>query len=295
MTYFLELVINGISLGTNYALITLGFVMIYKATDVFNFATGSMMLLGAYAVARLHGSLGFVPAVIVGAMIGGAGAVVIERIISRAKRADRTSLGILTLGVDVLLATELTRRIGQQILSFGDPWGDHNLSFGPVTVPTARIAALVASLLIVLAFFLVFKFSEWGIAIRAAAEDEEAAELMGIRRSRVSVSAWVIAGVLATVAGVFLGTAPSPGLTNGSNLSAFNAIPAGVVGGLDSTGGAIVGGVIIGVVQSLAAGYNSQLSFLGQPLGDVSAYVVMLLVLLWRPSGLFGTRELARV
>lgn len=295
MTYFAELVVDGVSMGTNYALITLGFVMIYKATDVFNFAIGSMMLLGAYFVARLHASLGFVPAVLIGVVIGGIGAVVIERVISRAHRADATSLGILTLGVDILLSTELNRRIGQNVLSVGDPWGDHSISVGPITVPTARVAAMAVSLLIVGAFFLIFKYSEWGVAIRAAAEDGEAAELMGIRRSRVSMMAWLVAGGLTAVAGVFLGTAPSPGVTSGSNLSAFNAIPAAVVGGLDSTGGAVAGGVIIGVVQSLAAGYNAQLSFLGAPLGDVAAYVVMLIVLLCRPSGLFGTKEAARV
>jgi branched-chain amino acid transport system permease protein len=246
-------------------------------------------------VARLHAAIGFVPAVLVGVAVGGVGAVVIERVISRARRADATGLGILTLGVDILLSTELSRRIGQNVLSVGDPWGNDSVTVGSVTVPTARIAAMVVSLLIVAAFFLVFKFSEWGVAIRAAAEDGEAAELMGIKRGRVSMAAWLIAGGLTAVAGVFLGTAPSAGLTNGSNLSAFNAIPAAVVGGLDSTGGAVVGGVIIGVVQSLSAGYNTQLSFLGAPLGDVSAYVVMLIVLLWRPSGLFGTREAARV
>jgi branched-chain amino acid transport system permease protein len=118
---------------------------------------------------------------------------------------------------------------------------------------------------------------------------------MGISRSRVSVVSWLVAGALATVAGVFLGTSPSPGLNNTSNLTALNAFPAAVVGGLDSTEGAVVGGLLIGVVQSLAAGYNDKLSFLGSPLGDVASYGVMLVVLLWRPSGIFGTREVARV
>jgi branched-chain amino acid transport system permease protein len=296
VTYFGELIINGLSLGFIYTLISLGFVVIFKATEVINFAQGSMLLLGAYLVARLHDSIGCVPAVLVGIAAGAVGALVIERLfIHQARHADPTALAILTIGVDIVLATELTRRIGQDVLSFGDPWGNDTVDLGPFTVPQARVAAMAVSVVIVAAFFVAFKYSGWGVATRATAEDPEAAALMGIRRGRVSLVSWVIAGALATVAGVFLGTSPSPGLTNTSNLTALNAFPAAVVGGLDSTGGAVAGGLLIGVVQSLTAGYNDHLSFLGSPLGDVSAYVVMLIVLLVRPSGLFGTRELARV
>lgn len=295
MTYFGELVINGLSLGCIYTLIALGFVVIFKATEVVNFAQGSMLLLGAYAVARLHSHVGFVLAVLIGMAIAAAGAVVIERLLSRARFADPITLSIITIGVDILLATELTRRIGQQVLSFDDPWANRTVDLGPFTVPQARVAAMIVAAVLIAVFFVAFKYSTWGVATRATAEDFEAAELMGIRRGRVSLVAWLVAGALATVAGVFLGTAPSPGLNNTSNLTALNAFPAAVVGGLDSTGGAVAGGLLIGVVQSLTAGYNSDLSFLGSPLGDVSAYVVMLVVLLWRPSGLFGTREVARV
>jgi branched-chain amino acid transport system permease protein len=296
VTFFGELLINGLSLGFIYTLISLGFVVIFKSTEVINFAQGSMLLLGAYVVARLHDSLGFVLAVLVGVAVGAAGALIIERVFVRQARfADPTALAILTIGVDIVLATELTRRIGNDVLSFGDPWGNDTVGLGPFHVPQARVAAMLVSVVLVAAFFAAFKYSSWGVATRATAEDGEAAALMGIRRGRVSVVAWIVAGALATVAGVFLGTSPSPGLNNTSNLTALNAFPAAVVGGLDSTGGAVAGGLLIGVVQSLTAGYNDHLSFLGSPLGDVAAYVVMLLVLLWRPSGLFGTKELARV
>ncbi|WP_020660869.1 branched-chain amino acid ABC transporter permease [Amycolatopsis benzoatilytica] len=296
MTYFGELVINGVSLGFIYTLIALGFVVIYKATEVINFAQGSMLLLGAYLVAQLHDRLGFVGALLVGIAAGAVGAFLIQYFLVRGRgRVDPTALTIITIGVDIVLASELNRRIGQQVLSFGAPWGDQNANLGPFVVPQARVAAVAISVVLVIVFFLAFKFTSWGIATRATAEDGEAAALMGIRAGRVASVAWIVAGGLATLAGVFLGLSPSPGLTNTSNLTALNAFPAVVVGGLDSTGGAVAGGVLIGVVQSLVDGYNSQLSFLGQPLSEVSAYVVMLLVLLWRPSGLFGTREVARV
>lgn len=296
MTYLLELLVNGISLGFIYALIAVGFAVIFKSTEVVNFAQGSMLLLGAYLVARLHESIGFGFAVLVGVAAGAAGALIIERVfVSRARHADPIALAILTIGVDIVLATELTRRIGQQVLSFGDPWGNSTMHLGSLVVPTARIAAMVVSIVLVLLFFLLFRYSSWGVATRATADDPEAAALMGIRRGRVSAGAWLVAGALATVAGVFLGTAPSPGLTNTANLTALNAFPAAVVGGLDSTGGAVVGGLAIGIVQSLTAGYNDELSFLGSPLGDVASYVVMLLILLWRPNGLFGQVGVSRV
>ena len=131
--------------------------------------------------------------------------------------------------------------------------------------------------------------------MRSAAEDGEAAALMGIRLNRVATGAWAVAGALAAVGGVFFTTFPTPGVDPRSGLGALAAFPAAILGGLDSSYGAVVGGLIIGVVATLTAGYQDELSFLGRGLGDVAPYVVMVLVLLWRPSGLFGTQGVTRV
>jgi branched-chain amino acid transport system permease protein len=131
--------------------------------------------------------------------------------------------------------------------------------------------------------------------MRAAAEDSEAAALMGIRLGRVSMIAWIVAGVLAAVAGLFLTGSPTPGVTPGVAAVALRAFPAAILGGLDSTAGAVVGGLVVGLAESFAAGYQDQIAFMGRGFGDVVPYVVMVLVLLVRPSGLFGTRELTRV
>ena len=296
MTHFIEAIINGISIGFIYGLIALGFVVIYKATEVINFAQGSLLLLGASVIYRAHGSLGFVGGVLVGVAVAAVGAAIIEFVlVRRARHADATALAILTIGIDIALSTDLSRRIGFDFLSFGDPWGLDKVSFGPFTVPQARIAAMIVSVVLLVLFFIAFKYTNWGIATRATAEDHEAAALMGIRRGRVSTVSWLLAGALATIAGLFLGLAPSPTLDRSANLLALNAFPAAVVGGLDSTGGAVVGGLLIGVVQQLADTYPSQLDFLGSPLHDMSAYLVMLIVLLVRPAGLFGTRTVTRV
>jgi branched-chain amino acid transport system permease protein len=152
----------------------------------------------------------------------------------------------------------------------------------------------VAGVLIV-AFFVAFKYSSWGVAMRASAEDGEAAALMGIRQGRVSALAWIVAGVLAAVAALFLVGAPTPGVSAAAYTVALRAFPAAILGGLDSTGGALVGGLLIGITEAMAAGYQEQLSFLGRGFGEVAPYVVMIVVLLVRPSGLFGTKELTRV
>jgi branched-chain amino acid transport system permease protein len=296
VSQFIELLISGISLGFVYALIALGFVIIFKASHVINFAHGSLLLLGAYVIARLHDSLGFVGAVLVGVAVSALVATIVQVVILRRLRgAAVDTLTIVTIGVDILLATELTRRIGTKVLSLGDPWRDNVVHVGSISIPDARIAAAIVAILILAAFLLAFRFSGWGIALRAAAEDAEAAALMGIRLGRVATGAWALAGALAAVGGIFFTTFPTPGVDANVGLTALSAFPAAILGGLDSVVGAVVGGLVIGVVVTMTAGYQDELSFLGRGLSEAAPYVVMLLVLLVRPSGLFGTRELTRV
>lgn len=296
MSLFLELLINGLSVGAVYALIALGFVIIFKATEVVNFAQGSLLFLGGFVIAELVGEIGFFPALAIGIAIAAAGALLVERILSiRATRASRDTLAIITIGMDIVLSAELVRRVGVDARSLGDPFGNKTVDLGSVIVPQSRVAAIVVAALLVGAFFVTFKYTKWGIAMRASAEDPEAAALMGIRRSRVSAIAWILAGVLATVAVVFLVAFPTPGLDGSVTRLALKAFPAAILGGLDSTGGAIIGGLLVGIAEQLALGYDSYLSFLGGGVGEIMPYVMMILVLLVRPSGLFGTKDLVRV
>src|SRR4029079_3171075 len=150
----------------------------------------------------------------------------------------------------------------------------------------SRVIAGGVAAVLVAAFAAVFKFTDWGIAMRSAAEDGETASLMGIRLNRVAAAAWAMAGALAAVGGLFLTSFPAAGVTSGVGLLALGAIPAVVLGGFDSPGGAVLGGRIIGVVSVLTAGYQDELSFLGRGLGGVAPYAVMLLVLRVRMYGL---------
>jgi branched-chain amino acid transport system permease protein len=296
MSTLIALVINGLSLGCVYALIAIGFVAVFKSTRVLNFAHGSVLLLGAYVVGRTHEALGFGLAVLAGVAAAAAAGVLIDVVVMRrARGADLGTLAILTLGVDILLLTELTRRIGVDVLTTGAPWGTDMADLAGAKVPESRLIAAAAAIVLMAALGAMFKYTDAGVAMRAAAADGETASLMGVRLGQVAMAAWAIAGALAAVAGVFLGSFPSPGIDATLGLAALAAIPAWVLGGFDSIPGAVVGGLIIGVVSALTAGYQDELSFLGRGLGQVAPYAVMLLVLLIRPSGLFGTREITRV
>src|SRR5829696_151365 len=296
MTQFLSLVVGGLFLGSIYALVALGFVTIFRATGVINFAQGSVLLVGAYLIGRLNDPLGFWPAVLVAVAAAALLSLLVDALlIRRVRAADLGTLAILTLGVDILLSTEMTREIGTDVIGVGAPWGADVVELAGIRVPTSRVIAGGVALVLVAALAAAVKLTDWGVAMRSAAEDGETAGLMGIRLNRVAAGAWALAGALAAVGGLFLASFPAAGVTAGVGLVALAAIPAVVLGGFDSPEGAVIGGLVIGVVSVLTAGYQDELSFLGRGVGTVAPFVVMLLVLLVRPSGLFGTKEVTRV
>jgi branched-chain amino acid transport system permease protein len=298
MTQFLQLLVAGVSLGAVYALLALGFVVVFKATGVVNFAHPALLMVGVYATARLRGvnHVPFALALLAGVGTAVALAVLVQRLLVHPMAANSViAVSIMTIGVDVVAQTEIARRLGADILPIGDPWQNRVSSVFGLTVPQTRLAALASGLVLIAAFFAWFKLSTVGIAMRAVAEDPETAALMGVRRARVAALAWLLAGALAAVAGLFLTVFPAPGLEPATGAVALRAFPAAILGGLDSTGGAVVGGLVVGLAEALSQGYADQLSFLGSGFHTVMPYAVMVLVLLVRPSGLFGTRELSRV
>lgn len=299
MSRFFELLVSGMLFGCIYALIAMGFVIVFKATNVVNFAHASVVMLGAYVVARLNQEgMSFWPAVGIAAVVCGLVAAALDVLVVgplRRRGGGIDALAIITIGLNVVLATELTRRVGVDRLPSGAPWGSETIDLLGVTVPQARVAAAVVAIVLMGAFAAAFKYSDWGVAMRSTADDPETAALMGIRLSRVAMGAWAVSGVLAAIAAAFFISFPASGVSNTTYLLALTAIPAAVLGGLDSIPGAVVGGLVIGVVVTFTSGYADELSFLGGGLNAAMPYVVLLLVLLWRPWGLFGTREATRV
>lgn len=298
MTHFVQLLVGGVSLGAVYALLALGFVVIFRATEVVNFAHPALLMVGAYFTARFKtvDDLPFAVAVLLGIGITVLLAALIQRFLVQQMAGQSViAVSIMTIGVDVVIHTEITRRLGVDILPIGDPWQDGVFQIGAFTIPQTRLVALIVGIVVMGAFFAWFRFSDWGVAMRASAENPGTAALMGIQRNRIAMIAWMIAGALAALAGMALTMFPAPGLEPATAAVALRAFPAAIIGGLDSPGGAVVGGVLVGVTEVLAQGYGSELGFLGLGFHTVMPYLVMVVVLLVRPTGLFGTRELHRV
>jgi branched-chain amino acid transport system permease protein len=295
MSYFLTQILNGLSYGLVLSLIAAGFAIVFTSTGVLNFAHGSIVLLGAYLVAVTQPTIGFWPAVLVG--IAGAavvGVLINALLVRHLADPNPGTAAILMLGVDIVLLTELTRRIGNQVLPLGAPWGADVIHLGGIALPAGRVLAAGVAVVVFAGLWFLFARTRLGVGMRAAAADGPTAALMGIRLSRTGATGWALAGVLAALAGIFLTSFPAPGVAPTVALSAFLAIPAWVLGGFDSVPGAVIGGLVIGLVTSLTVGYESHLAFLGTGFGEVVPYVVMIIVLLVRPQGLLGSKEAVR-
>lgn len=299
MNYLATVLITGVSVGSLYALVALGIVIVYKASAVVNLAQPSMLMLGTYVVASATTTHGvpFWIALLLGVVFTAGMSVLVETVLVRrfTRRNAVVAASVMTIGLDFALVTEVDRRIGPRIIPTGDPWGAGTLSVLGVTVPAIRVVALAVSLAFLGAFYLWLQRSGFGVAMRATAERPETAALMGVRLPVVAAVAWGMSGLLAVVAGVFLVGFPSPGLDTSLEQVALRALPAAIIGGLDSTSGAIAGGLLVGLSEALVLGYHTELASFGQGLEVVAPYLVMLLVLVWRPAGLFGSQELHRV
>jgi branched-chain amino acid transport system permease protein len=298
MTDFLQLCFAGVALGARYALVALGFVVIHRATGVINFAQGSIVALGAYLTFNAHQTWGlpFLVAAIIGIVATAAIGVVIERVLLRRMSGQPVfSVIMITIGLLFVIDQVITMIWGQDAQNLGDPWGIDTVVVGDIVMAVVDLWAIGLALVVVVLFFIFFRYSGTGLAMRAVAIDEEAAMARGISVRRVVAIAWVISGGVAAVAGVTLASGPAA-LRPSIGLIALAAFPAMILGGLDSPLGAVLGGFIIGVTQMLTAGYQPEhAGWLGQDFQSVTPYVVMILILMVRPYGLFGTKEVQRL
>lgn len=298
MSTFLQLLFAGVALGAVYALIALGFTVIFKASRVINFAQGEMLALGAFFTSWLvlNEGLPFWAAFLCGLAATAALGLAFQLGVLRFAigRPDFTIV-MLTLGLATVLASVIPTVFGSYPRANGDPWGSSATHVGGVSFNWDQIWAVVAALLALAAFYLFNRFSRYGVAMRAAASDQQAAVAVGIPLGRVFGLAWALAGLVACLAGVFLAGYPNS-LDPTIGDSALLAFPAIILGGIDSTTGAVVGGFLIGIIQQLVAGYQPQYaSWLGHDFYTAAPYIVMILVLLIRPYGLFGSRPAERL
>jgi branched-chain amino acid transport system permease protein len=295
VTTAIEVISRGLGTGSIYALIALGFVIIYRATRVISFAQPALMLAGAVLVTYLVGPLGFYAAVVAGALGTALLALVAERVAVRPMLGRPVfTIAIITIGLDVVIRVIAIAFIGTDLPQVDDPWGLKTVNVLGATVEQRHIAMVVTTGVLVAALFLFLRYTRIGLAMRAASFDQEAAMAQGVSVGAVFAVSWAIAGGLAAVAGVF---AASGSVVSGTMwLIALVALPVIILGGLDSLVGALLAGLFVGVVQSTVAHFQQYFpSWVGGNVAAISPYVLMMIALLVRPYGFFGTREVERV
>lgn len=298
MTEFLQLLFQGIALGSQYALIALGFVVIYKATGVINFAQGGFVLVGAYLAYNFNQTwdlpfpLALLLAMAAGALLG----AIVERLLLRRMVGEPVfAVLMITIGLLFVLEQTATSMWGFDNLNLGDPWGIETVEVADLNLAVADLWTIGLAAAAMAAFFAFFRYTATGVAMRATAVDQEAAAAQGIAPGRIFALAWAVSGAVAALGGITLAAGPAQ-LAPGISFVALAAFPAMILGGLDSPAGAVLGGIIIGVTQSLTAGYQPDYAeWLGTNFHIVMPYVVMILILLVRPYGIFGTREVRRI
>jgi branched-chain amino acid transport system permease protein len=298
MSELIQLVAAGLALGTVYALIALGFVVIYRASQVFNFAQGDLVTVGAFVMVAL-GSAG-IPWLLAAALtmlITGSIAAAVERIILRPLVGRQIIITIiLTIFVGLILRVAIMVVFGPQPRGMPTPW--ERTAQIPVlgaSVFLSSVVAVLAGAAALGAFSFLLQRSPIGVAMRATSSDQEAALCLGIPVGRIFGFTWFLAGAFAALAGIFLGMYPR---TVDPNLGviALRAFPVVIVGGLDSAFGVVIAGVSLGVIEVLAQGYvNPVLGSFGQNFHEVLPYIIMVLFLMVRPYGIAGREEVERV
>jgi branched-chain amino acid transport system permease protein len=287
------LVVSGLMIGLMYALIALGFVLVYKATGAINFAQGEFVMLGALiAAAVLSAELPFWLACLLslGGMI--AFCFGLERVVLRQLLGRPTVAVIMaTIGLASLIDGGAILIFGPGVRSINMPVGDMPLFLGPIMLQPVQIAGAAVSLVFLAAFTWFFLKTRVGVAMRAVADNQTVSMGMGINVQRYFAMAWALTGIVSALGGVIWGA--MLGVDNQLPLVGLKVFPVVILGGLESIVGAVVGGLVVGVVEALAAGYLDPV--VGGGTKDFAPYVLMILVLMIRPYGLFGRRRIERI
>lgn len=290
MEFFGMILMSGLMNGVIYGLVALGFVLIYKCSSVLNFSQGHMLLLGSYVFWYFRSGLGL-PLFLALLFAIGAGflaGILIERITLR-KLIGQSLISMITVTIFLSLVLEgLVSMIwGTYPLQHVKIFSGDSIKVGSIVLTAQNLFAFVLALATALALILFFRHTRLGLAMRGVAEGHQIMQSMGISVKRILNISWGIAGIAATIGGIILGS------TLGYQLSLSHigllAIPAAFIGGLESPEGAILGGLLIGLSESAVSGY------LGNAAGTPAAFVILIVVMLFRPYGFFGLEKIERV
>ena len=282
---FIQLVISGIAQGCIYGLIALGFVLIYKATETVSFAQGELMMLGAFLGLAGMTMLGF-PfwlAVLASILAMGLFGVLLERVVIRPILGQPAfSIVMLTIGIGYVARGAITMipGIGTETHTLPVPYKDQVWNLGALVLSAEQVVVIIVTGVLCMGLFAMFRYTRLGIAMQAASQNQLAAYYMGIPVKRLNGLVWGLAAAVAAIAGLLL--APITFVHANMGFIGLKAFPAAVVGGFGSLPGAIVGGLVIGIVESLSGFY------LPEGFKDIAAYIVVLIMLMVKPNGLFG-------
>ncbi|WP_376788489.1 branched-chain amino acid ABC transporter permease [Thermoflexus sp.] len=290
MEKFIQLTVSGLANGMVYALVALGFVIIYKASDVINFAQGEFLLFGAYLAFAFIAQFG-VPwpaGVLLTLLVAVALGVLVERLVLRPLIGEPIiSMIMATIGLSSVLKGIVNAIWGPVPRAFPEFIPRSDVYLGPAVVGADRLVAIAVAVVLLVIFTLFFRYTREGIAMRAIADDQQAALSMGISVKRLFAIAWAIAAVTAAAGGIIL--ANIVGVSGNISIIGLRVFPVVILGGLDSIPGAMIGGAFIGLLEAYTGGY------IGQGLELVVPFVVLMIVLMVKPYGLFGKEIIERV
>ena len=296
MTFFLQLVITGFGLGMIYALIALGFVIILKCSKAFNIAQGQFVMIGGYlgytflVTFHLPVWASLLAAVAVAAVLG----LLIERLTLRPLVGQSVlAVIMMTIALATILDGLATLIWGGEYKAYHGVLPTLNLKVGELSIPPETLIGIIVSIITVTILMLVFRYTKSGLAMRATADDEKVVQSVGIKVTMVYAVSWVIACVVGVISGILLGGVSGVMVSMSDvGLKAFAVV---LLGGVDSIGGAIIAGIILGVLENVAAGYLDPLMPSGGGLANVFPFIIMIVVLTIKPHGLFGTARIERI
>jgi branched-chain amino acid transport system permease protein len=295
VSFLLQILASGVVTGGIYGLIAIGFVVVYKSTGVINFATGELMMLGAFFAwtAMTAARLPFAAALVLAAVASAAVGAAVERVVLRPLLGQRAiSVIMVTIGLSSIFKGVAQIAWSGDFRSFPPIFPRRAVTLGSVVLPSRQLYPFLLALAAIAGLALLFRFTRTGTAMRATAGDQATAFSMGIDIRRVFSLSWVMAALTAALAGIVIGVIG--GISPQLGAVGLRIFPVVILGGLDSIGGALVGGVVVGLLENLAGGYLDPL-LPGSGVKEVVPFAALVLILMVRPYGLFGTREVERL
>jgi len=295
MTFFLQLIITGFAQGMVYALIAIGFVIILKCSEVFNIAQGHFVLIGGYLGWTFLVPLGLpawaalLAAIAVAVIMG----LLIERLMLRPMVGQPVlAVVMMTIALSTVLGGLATLLWGAEYKAYHGLLPTITMKVGEISIPSESLIGLIVSIICVALLMLLFRYTKIGLAMRATAEDLQVVQSVGIKATTVYAASWIIASIVGVIGGILLGG------VSGANMDlaliGLKAFAVVLLGGVNSIGGAIIAGIILGMLENVAAGYLDPL-LPGGGLAQVFPFFIMIIVLVFRPHGLFGLAHIERV